>query len=106
VAVIIGTSQEVERSMATRITAHVQPKARTREIALRDDGSLTVKVTVAAEEGKANEAVCDLLGERLGIAKRDVRLVSGHRNRNKVLEVALEREDLLTRLAGSSDSLQ
>ena len=76
--------------MATRITAHVQPKARTREIVLRDDGSLAIKVTVAAEEGEANQAVCDLLAERLGIAKREVRLVSGHRNRHKVLEVALE----------------
>jgi uncharacterized protein YggU (UPF0235/DUF167 family) len=52
-----------------------------------NDGTLCIKVAAAAEGGKANRAVCDLLAEAFGIAKRDV---SGHRNRNKVLEVALD----------------
>lgn len=77
--------------MPSRIAVHVQPKARKRELMRLDDGTLRVKVTAAAEDGKANQAVCDLLAEALGIAKRDVSVVSGHRNRNKVLDVALER---------------
>jgi uncharacterized protein len=84
--------------MPTRINAHVQPKARAQEVQVQADGSLRIKVTVAAEGGKANQAVCDLLADALGVAKRDVTLVAGHRNRHKVLEVALEADALAAAL--------
>lgn len=89
--------------MPTKITADVHPKAKKREVVLRDDGTLRIRVTAAAEEGKANQAVCELLAETLSVPKRDVTLVSGHRNRNKVPEVALERDDLVNRLSALRD---
>jgi uncharacterized protein len=85
--------------MSMRIAVHVQPKAKNRDVSLRDDGSLRMRVTVAAEGGKANEAVCDLVAETMGVAKRDVSLVSGHRNRSKVLEIALETDAVAIVLA-------
>lgn len=75
--------------MPTRITVHVQPKAKTREVTLREDGSLRARVTAAPEDGKANMAVCDLVAGALGIPKRDVEVQSGHKSREKVLVVAL-----------------
>ncbi|MDA0798753.1 MAG: DUF167 domain-containing protein [Chloroflexi bacterium] len=89
--------------MPTRISAHVQPKARKREIVRLGDGTLRIKVTAAAEDGKANQAVCDLLAEALGVAKRAVSVVSGHRNRNKVLEIDLTADELVNRLANLGD---
>ena len=51
------------------------------------DGSqvLKVKVTAPPEDGKANDALVALLAKTWKLAKRDLELVSGHKNRNKTL---------------------
>jgi uncharacterized protein (TIGR00251 family) len=86
--------------MPARIAAHVQPKAKTNEIVRLDGGTLRVKVTAAADGGKANKAVCELLAKAFGVPKRDVTLVTGQRNRNKVLEIALDQCALDAGLSG------
>jgi uncharacterized protein YggU (UPF0235/DUF167 family) len=46
---------------------------------------LKVKVTVVAEDGKANEAVIALLAKEFGIAKSRLSIARGLTNRNKVI---------------------
>ena len=57
------------------------------EVVLADDGKLRVYVTAAPERGKANEAAISLLAAQLGVAKSRIRILRGHRSRDKVLLV-------------------
>ena len=53
------------------------------------DGRVVLKMRVraVAEGGKANRAVTDLLAGRLGVAKRDVHLLTGAASRLKQIAV-------------------
>jgi uncharacterized protein YggU (UPF0235/DUF167 family) len=46
-----------------------------------------LRVTAAPERGKANAAVVRLVAGAAGVAERDVRVVSGHGARDKILEL-------------------
>ncbi len=83
-----------------RIQVRVTPKSRADEIrASRADGTIRVRVTAAPEDGKANEAVLALLGERLGLPRRSLRLVGGAASRVKWIEAdGLEEAELWRRL--------
>ncbi len=48
---------------------------------------IKVKVAAAAESGKANKAVCDLVARTLGVKPRDVEIVSGQTSPEKVIRV-------------------
>lgn len=58
------------------------------QVTPREDGSLLVLTTAAAERGKANEAVMALVADYYGIAKSQVRIVLGRGAREKLVEVA------------------
>ncbi len=49
------------------------------------DGVLRVRVTAPPVDGAANEALLRLLADRLGVPRRDLRLVSGASARQKVV---------------------
>ena len=73
-----------------RLAVRLQPGARRAGVEgfeQLSDGSqvLKVKVTAPPEDGKANDALVALLAKTLKLPKRDLELVSGHRNRNKTL---------------------
>jgi uncharacterized protein (TIGR00251 family) len=88
-----------------RLAVRVQPRARTRGIAgWAPDGALRVRVVEAPEDGKANRAVEELLAERLRIAGRQVRVVSGGSSRRKLIEIeGLDMDELQGRLAAAID---
>ena len=68
---------------------------------LLDDGSLDVRVRARAIDGRANEGVVEVVADRLGLRKRDVRIAGGARSRQKLLKIELPtHEDLRRRLAG------
>ena len=46
-----------------------------------------MRVSAAPERGRANEAVVDLLAERLGVPRRSLTVVSGQSSRDKVVEL-------------------
>ena len=70
------------------ISVHTMPGARRTEIAGLHGEALKVRVAAPAVEGKANDALVAFVAERLGVPRRDVRLVSGERSREKRLEVS------------------
>jgi uncharacterized protein (TIGR00251 family) len=72
-----------------KIHVKVKPSSKTEEIS-REGDSLLVKVKEPPREGKANQAVIKLLAEHFSVPKSQVRILSGFRGRNKVIEVAEE----------------
>ena len=48
---------------------------------------IIVRVTAAPEGGKANEAVVALLAKQLRVPERSIRIVRGHKSRNKRVSV-------------------
>jgi len=63
----------------------VVPGARRQEIVGRHGDAWKIRVTAAAEDGRANAAVLDLLAETLAVSRRDVSLRSGASSRDKVV---------------------
>jgi uncharacterized protein YggU (UPF0235/DUF167 family) len=81
-----------------RIAVSVQPKTRVSDVVSLPDGTLKVLVTAPPEDDKGTEAVRTLLAKALGLAKRDVVIESGHRSRRKLLEIALDADEVAARL--------
>ena len=69
------------------VALRVIPNARRSEVVGEHGEAVKLKVASPAMEGKANEAVLALIAERLGVGVRQVRLVSGAKARDKVVEV-------------------
>ena len=54
---------------------------------VKPGAKIMVRVTAAPEGGKANDAVVALLAKRLRVPKRSVRIVRGHKSRNKRIRI-------------------
>ena len=95
---IAGVRNEMAGDMTT-IEIRVQPNAKRSEIAVGQDGRVCVKVPAPPREGRANQAVVELIAERLGIRKSAVTIVRGHGSRNKTLAIEeLSAEEIQRRL--------
>jgi len=55
---------------------------------------LSLKVTAAAEGGKANAAVIELLAHELDIPKSSVTIQRGHTSRHKLVAIDVDAADL------------
>lgn len=66
----------------------VVPGAKSSGVVGRHGDGWKLRVTAAPERGRANEAAVKLLAETLRIQPGDVRLVSGHGSRDKIVEVS------------------
>ena len=73
--------------MAQKIAVTVKPNAKKAEVTKLSDAEYRVAVQPPAQDGKANEAVIDLLADYFGIAKSAVKIIRGHSSRHKLLEV-------------------
>ena len=70
-----------------RIEARVIARAKKEEIEKIAENIYRIKVAVPAEKGKANKRIIVLLSEKLGVKKRDIRIVSGETNSRKIIEI-------------------
>lgn len=84
-----------------RFAVHVTPKSRADEIRVdRSSRTIRVRVTAAAESGKANDAVLALLRAKLGVRAGTLRIKAGAASRTKWIEAdGLEENELWHRLA-------
>ena len=69
------------------LQVRVQPKAKRNSIEVVEGSKLKVYVTAAPEDGKANDAVVALLAKSLGVAKSHIRILRGHKSRDKLLDI-------------------
>jgi uncharacterized protein (TIGR00251 family) len=65
----------------------VTPGARRPGLRGEQDGSLKVAVSPAAEKGKANRALAELLADLLGVGRSQVTILQGEHRRDKVVRV-------------------
>jgi len=65
------------------VCVHAQPGARRTEVAGLHGEALKIRVAAPALEDRANDALIEFIAQRLGVAKRDVALVSGAKSRKK-----------------------
>ncbi len=79
--------------MAVAVTAHsdgatlavrAQPGAKRNAVLGEHGGALKVSVTAPPQDGRANEALVEVLRDWLGVKRSQVELLSGATNRNKV----------------------
>jgi hypothetical protein len=75
-----------ERGLVLDIKA--VPRSRTAEVSdVMANGVLKVRVTAAPEKGRANEEICVLLAEYLGVPKRSVEVIHGHTSPQKRVRI-------------------
>jgi uncharacterized protein (TIGR00251 family) len=87
------------RGSSVRVSVHVQPRATRSEIVGLHGEALKVRLQAPPVDGAANEALVTLLAERLGVARRSVRVVAGASSRAKTVEVDGTTEDAVRALA-------
>ena len=66
------------------LSVKVAPKSSRNKIEKIENGRLKIKITTAAEKGKANEAVIKLLSDAFDIAKSQIILIQGETNPLKI----------------------
>jgi hypothetical protein len=77
----------------------VQPGAKKNSIHGVHDGALKVSVQAAPEDGKANDAIMELLKKSLGIKRNQIEMLSGQTSRNKkILIRELKLEELAQKI--------
>lgn len=70
-----------------KITVRVKPNARQEKVEETGNGILSVWVREKPREGKATQAVIQLLSKYLDVPKSDIALIRGQTAREKVFEV-------------------
>ena len=81
------------------IRVKVLPRSSVNQVVGDEEGVIKVKLTAPPVEGKANKALVQFLSKQLGVARRDVEIVSGERSRIKSIRSnGLSMEDVKGRL--------
>ena len=75
-----------------RLSVRVIPRARKNRVVPQGGGKLRVYLTAPPQEGRANEALREVLAEYFGVKRSQVAIVVGQRSREKVVEVVTEEE--------------
>ena len=75
------------REGAARFSVRVQPRAARSAVEGVRGGALKVRLTAPPVEGAANDALIELLAERLHVPERAVTIVSGASARMKLVQV-------------------
>jgi len=70
------------------LSIKVVPGSRVDRVAGRYGGGFKVQVSAPAEDGKANQAVIEVIARALGVKVQQVTIVRGHAQPRKMVEIA------------------
>jgi len=84
------------RRNALCIEVHLQPNARSTEVAGLHGTALKIRVAAPPLDQRANAALIEFLADRLGVAPSRMRIARGAKGRSKTVEVG-EPDDLVMR---------
>ena len=73
--------------MARRIYVTVKPNAKRADITPISDTEFRVAVPAPAQNGKANEALVEILAGYFGVPKSTITILRGHSARKKLVEL-------------------
>lgn len=76
-----------QREDSITFRVRVIPRAKRTEIVGVLNGALKVKLAAPPVEGAANKALLQFLAEALGTRSRRIRITSGHKSREKTVQV-------------------
>jgi uncharacterized protein (TIGR00251 family) len=87
-----------------RVAIRLMPRGRGDRVEALVQGAdgaavLQVSVTAPPADGRANDALLRLLAKEWGVPRRDIAIVSGPKNRNKIVHVSGDPEALMSKLA-------
>ncbi|MGA1975538.1 MAG: DUF167 domain-containing protein [Conexivisphaerales archaeon] len=71
------------------IAVHVSTNAREANVVRIGENIFEVKVDERAVEGRANKRLVEILAKHFKVPKSRIRLVSGARSRDKVIEIVI-----------------
>jgi uncharacterized protein (TIGR00251 family) len=83
---IVGTLLTVKK-VEELIKCHLVPNAKRGGIVGEYDGRLKIAVTAPAIDGRANEALIELIANKYSIPKSCVKIIKGPKSRNKTLRI-------------------
>ena len=90
-----------ESADGVRLKVKARPAGKRNAILGEHAGALRVAVTAAPEKGKANDAIVELLADRLRLRKSEIRLDRGAASTTKTFHLAgISRQSLAERLEG------
>lgn len=85
-----GLLKQLQSGGSLNLKLKVIPRSSRNEIVgLSEDGTLKLKITAPPEKGKANAAICELLADVFGVAKRNVEIVRGKTSSSKQVTIRL-----------------
>src|SRR5205085_10053140 len=93
-----------------RIAVRLTPRGRADRIegivrSAEDRPALKVSVTAPPTEGRANDALVQLLAKAWRVPKRDIALVAGQKSRDKIVHIAGEPAALLKQIGALTAAL-
>jgi len=82
-----GRWQNNGKMPTVRLEVYIQPRAAKTELAGLHGNLIKIRIAAPPVDNAANHALVEFIAERLGIAKRCVRVVAGAASRRKILEI-------------------
>jgi uncharacterized protein (TIGR00251 family) len=77
----------MDTSKKLTLNVKVQPRSRKQEITRLGANEYRIRVTSPPSRGEANKAVCKLIAAHWNIPLSRVKIISGHKSRNKVVSI-------------------
>jgi uncharacterized protein len=90
-----------ERGDAIVFAVRVIPRASRNAIGGAYQGALKIQITAPPIDDRANQALIQMLAERLNVAKSAVRIVAGGKSRRKRVEIRGARRAQIIEIANS-----
>ncbi len=75
------------RGDAVRLSIKVRPRSSKTAVRGVEGGALVIALSAPPVDGEANLALVDALARLLDVPRRDVKIVSGHTARAKIVEI-------------------
>ena len=76
-----------EKDGAVIVKVVLQPRASRDEVAEHQGDCLKVRVTAPPVDNQANIKLCEFLAKRVGIGKKQVTVIGGHKGRVKQVKI-------------------
>ena len=70
-----------------KITVIAKPRAKENRVEKIGETHYRVWVKAPPDEGRANQAICEVLADYLGIPKLRLSVAAGHKSKTKILEI-------------------